>query len=39
MKVRSFSHVALTVADFNRSVRFYTEVFGCTLVGVTTDHP
>lgn len=38
MKVRSFSHVALTVADFNRTVRFYTDVFGCTLVGVNDNH-
>ena len=38
MKVRSFSHVALTVTDFNRAVRFYTEVFGCALVGVNRDH-
>ncbi len=39
MKSHSFSHVALTVADFNRSVRFYRDVFGATLVGVTTEHP
>lgn len=39
MKAVSFSHVALTVADFNRSIRFYDEVFGATLVGVTTEHP
>jgi glyoxylase I family protein len=34
MKVRSFSHVGLTVSDFNRAVRFYWEIFGCPLVGV-----
>jgi catechol 2,3-dioxygenase-like lactoylglutathione lyase family enzyme len=34
MKARSFSHVGLTVSDFNRAVRFYWEVFGCPLVGV-----
>jgi catechol 2,3-dioxygenase-like lactoylglutathione lyase family enzyme len=35
MKVHSFSHVAITVADFNRSVRFYWEVFGAPVVGVS----
>ncbi|MEZ5191177.1 MAG: VOC family protein [Nocardioides sp.] len=39
LKAHSFSHIALTVADFNRSVRFYDEVFGAPLVGVTTEHP
>jgi catechol 2,3-dioxygenase-like lactoylglutathione lyase family enzyme len=34
MKVRSFSHVGITVSDFNRAVKFYWEVFGCPLVGV-----
>ncbi len=34
MKVRSFSHVGITVSDFNRAVRFYWDVFGCPLVGV-----
>ncbi|MGE0704043.1 MAG: VOC family protein [Vicinamibacterales bacterium] len=34
MKVRSFSHVGLTVSDFNRTVKFYWEIFGCPLVGV-----
>ena len=34
MRVRSFSHVGITVSDFNRAVRFYWEVFGCPLVGV-----
>jgi glyoxylase I family protein len=31
---RSFSHVGITVSDFNRAVRFYWEIFGCPLVGV-----
>ena len=35
MKVRSFSHVGLTVRDFNQTVRFYADVFGCPLVGVS----
>ena len=34
MKVRSFSHVGITVSDFNRFVKFYWEIFGCPLVGV-----
>ena len=34
MKARSFSHVGITVSDFNRFVRFYSDVFGCRLVGV-----
>jgi len=34
VKVRSFSHTGITVADFNRTVRFYWEMFGCPLVGV-----
>jgi catechol 2,3-dioxygenase-like lactoylglutathione lyase family enzyme len=34
MKARSFSHVGITVSDFNRAVKFYWEVFGCPLVGV-----
>ena len=34
MKARSFSHVGITVSDFNRAVRFYWEIFGCPLVGV-----
>jgi catechol 2,3-dioxygenase-like lactoylglutathione lyase family enzyme len=34
MKVRSFSHVGITVSDFNRAVKFYWDVFGCPLVGV-----
>jgi catechol 2,3-dioxygenase-like lactoylglutathione lyase family enzyme len=38
MKARSFSHVGITVSDFNRTVRFYWEIFGCPLVGVA-DSP
>ena len=38
MRVRSFSHVGLTVSSFNRFVQFYSDVFGCRLVGVA-DHP
>jgi catechol 2,3-dioxygenase-like lactoylglutathione lyase family enzyme len=34
VRARSFSHVGLTVSDFNRTVRFYWDVFGCPLVGV-----
>jgi len=34
MRARSFSHVGITVSDFNRAVQFYWEVFGCPLVGV-----
>ena len=34
MKARSFSHAGITVSDFNRAVRFYSDVFGCPLVGV-----
>lgn len=39
MKVRSFSHVGLTVCDFNRTVKFYADVFGCPLVGVSDTPP
>jgi catechol 2,3-dioxygenase-like lactoylglutathione lyase family enzyme len=38
MKVHSFSHVAITVADLNRTVRFYADVFGAPVVGVNCDH-
>src|SRR5262245_18135373 len=34
MRARSFSHVGITVSDFNQAVRFYWDVFGCPLVGV-----
>ena len=39
MKARSFSHVGITVSDFNKAVRFYWEVFGCPLVGVADTPP
>ena len=35
MRARSFSHTGITVSDFNRAVRFWWEVFGCPLVGVS----
>lgn len=38
MRVHSFSHVAITVADFNRTVRFYGDLFGAPVVGVNCDH-
>jgi catechol 2,3-dioxygenase-like lactoylglutathione lyase family enzyme len=38
MRVHSFSHVAITVADFNRTIRFYDDVFGAPVVGVNCDH-
>jgi catechol 2,3-dioxygenase-like lactoylglutathione lyase family enzyme len=38
MRARSFSHVGITVRDFGEFVRFYWEVFGCQLVGVS-DSP
>ena len=34
MRAQSFSHVGITVSDFNRFVQFYWDVFGCPLVGV-----
>ena len=39
MKARSFSHVGITVSDFNTAVRFYSEIFGCPLVGVADTPP
>jgi catechol 2,3-dioxygenase-like lactoylglutathione lyase family enzyme len=39
MKARSFSHTGITVADFNRFVTFYWEMFGCPLVGVADTPP
>ena len=39
MRARSFSHVGITVSDFNRAVRFYWEIFGCPLVGVADTPP
>ena len=38
MKARSFSHTGITVVNFNRTVKFYWDVFGCPLVGVA-DQP
>ena len=39
MKVRTFSHVGITVSNFNRAVQFYWDVFGCPLVGVADTPP
>ena len=39
MKVRSFSHVGITVSNFTRFVQFYSDVFGCRLVGVADTPP
>ncbi|WP_291989030.1 VOC family protein [Luteitalea sp.] len=39
MKVQSFSHVGITVSDFHRFVQFYSDVFGCPLVGVSDAPP
>ena len=39
MRARSFSHSGITVSDFNRAVRFYWDVFGCPLVGVSDTPP
>ena len=39
MRAQSFSHVGITVRDFNRFVQFYWDVFGCPLVGVSTTPP
>lgn len=39
MRARSFSHVGLTVSDFDRAVQFYWDVFGCPLVGVADSPP
>lgn len=35
MRARSFSHAGITVSDFNRAVKFYWDVFGAPLVGVS----
>ena len=35
MRARSFSHVGITVRNFNEFVRFYWDVFKCPLVGVS----
>ena len=39
MRARSFSHVGITVSNFNRAVQFYWEMFGCPLVGVADTPP
>jgi catechol 2,3-dioxygenase-like lactoylglutathione lyase family enzyme len=39
MNARSFSHVGITVSNFNRFVQFYWDVFGCPLVGVADTPP
>jgi catechol 2,3-dioxygenase-like lactoylglutathione lyase family enzyme len=39
VKARSFSHVGITVSDFDRAVQFYWDVFGCPLVGVADTPP
>lgn len=39
MQARSFSHVGITVSNFNRAVRFYWDVFRCPLVGVADTPP
>jgi catechol 2,3-dioxygenase-like lactoylglutathione lyase family enzyme len=39
MRAQSFSHVGITVSDFNRFVQFYSDVFGCRLVGVADTPP
>jgi catechol 2,3-dioxygenase-like lactoylglutathione lyase family enzyme len=39
MNARSFSHCGITVSNFNKAVRFYSEIFGCPLVGVADTLP
>ena len=39
MRARSWSHIGITVSDFNKAVKFYSEVFGCPLVGVSDAPP
>ena len=39
MKAQSFSHVGITVSDFNTAVKFYWDVFKCPLVGVSEAEP
>jgi catechol 2,3-dioxygenase-like lactoylglutathione lyase family enzyme len=39
VKARSFSHVGLTVSSFAKAVQFYSDVFGCPLVGVADTPP
>jgi len=38
VKARSFSHVGITVSNFNAAVKFYWDIFRCPLVGVA-DQP
>jgi len=33
------SHIGITVSDFNKAVKFYADVFGCPLVGVSDAPP
>ena len=39
VRARSFSHVGITVSNFNQAVQFYWDVFGCPLVGVADTPP
>ena len=39
MKARSFSHVGVTVSDFDRFVQYYADTFGCRLVAVGESDP
>lgn len=39
MRARSFSHVGITVSSFNKAVQFYSDVFGCPLVGASDTPP
>jgi catechol 2,3-dioxygenase-like lactoylglutathione lyase family enzyme len=39
MRARSFSHVGITVSNFNTAVQWYWDVFGCALVGVADTPP
>jgi len=39
VRARSFSHVGITVSDFNAAVKFYWDVFKCPLVGVSDTPP
>jgi catechol 2,3-dioxygenase-like lactoylglutathione lyase family enzyme len=39
VRARSFSHAGITVSNFNRAVKFYWEIFGCPLVGVSDTPP
>jgi catechol 2,3-dioxygenase-like lactoylglutathione lyase family enzyme len=39
VNARSFSHTGITVSSFNKFVQFYSDVFGCRLVGVADTEP